>query len=117
MNSWLQKRLEENPDGLFLKFGDNSFTISDLKREISAVQKAFLASGINQKDRLVILLPNGVEIVEILLSCFETGVIAVPLSPKFTEKELEKILDEIQPVAIVTNWELSKKLLISLFCI
>ena len=30
---------------------------------------------------------------------------------KFTEKELENILDEIQPVAIVTNWELSKKLL------
>ena len=68
MNAWLQKRLEENPDGLFLKFGDNSFTISDLEREISAGQNAFLASGINPKDRLVILLPNGVEIVEILLA-------------------------------------------------
>ena len=48
MISWFQKRLEENPDGLFLKFGDNSFTISDLEREISAVQNAFLASGINK---------------------------------------------------------------------
>lgn len=110
MISWFKKRLEENPDGLFLKFEDNSYTISDLAREIASVKKAFSASGIKSKDRLVILLPNGVEIVEIILSCFETGVIAVPLSPKFTEKELGKILDEIQPVAIVTNWVLSKKL-------
>ncbi len=113
MNSWLQDRLENNPEGIFLKFNQNTYTIVDIARNISILQKAFSASGVNQRKKIIIILPNGVELVELMLACFESGVISVPLSNNITNDELVNIVNEVKPDAIITNWKFSKNLSIS----
>ena len=55
------------------------------------------------------IIGNGVDIVEIILACFESGIIVVPISVKFTKIELKKIIKLINPKVIVTNWELKNR--------
>ncbi len=110
MKSWLQKRLAINPTGLFLKFGEETFTFGEIADSVTIVQKAFSASGIHSKNKLIVLLPNGIELVEVILTCFESGIISIPISTKFTSEELNSIVKEVQPDAIISNWNFSKKL-------
>ena len=57
--------------------------------------KSLLKNELTFKDKVVIFLPTGVDTVEMILACFEIGVIAVPLSIKLTEQELELSLIHI----------------------
>ena len=109
MITWFQNRLKNHPNSSFIIFQNKSYSISNISGNILSIQKVFSASGIKPKDRLIILLPNGIEIIETILACFEMGVIAVPISTKFTDIELIKIIKMINPVSIITNWELSSR--------
>tara|TARA_B100001250_G_scaffold409561_1_gene434130 strand:- start:60 stop:1460 length:1401 start_codon:yes stop_codon:yes gene_type:complete len=107
MISWFRNRLKNDPDSVFITYKEKSYTISDLSSNILSIQKVFSASDIKEKDRIMIFLPNGIDIVEIILACFESGIIAVPITTKFTNLELKKIIQIINPKAIITNWDLS----------
>ena len=50
MNSWFQDRLDNNPDEVLLKLNQNTYTIVDIARNISIIQKTLSASGINQRN-------------------------------------------------------------------
>ena len=110
MISWFKdRRLKNDPQKQFLVYQNRSYTIEELSLNISTIQKVFSVSKINKQDKLVVFLPNGVDIVEIILACFESGIIVVPISIKFTKIELKKIIKLINPKVIVTNWELKNR--------
>ena len=45
---------------------------------------------INPKEKIIIFLDNSIELLEIILACFEIGAIAVPISPSITKLERER---------------------------
>ncbi len=109
MLTWYKKRLKTKPDDLFLIYDNQSYNISDLSNNIIINQRVFITSGLKRGDKVIIFLPNGIESIEVIISCFELGIIAVPISIKFTKIELKKIVQLIQPKIIITNWNLSSK--------
>jgi len=111
--TWLQTQLTNNPHKLFIQETINQYSYSNVADMVATYSKALLKEGIQAQDRIIIYLPNGVELVEIMLACFEIGSVAVPISPKLTEKERNAIIEKIQPKLIIANWE-HKSTLISL---
>ena len=111
--TWLQTQLINNPHKLFIQEGNNQYSYSNVVDMVATYSKALLKEGIQAQDRILIYLPSGVELVEIMLACFEIGAVAVPISPKLTERERNAIIEKIQPQLIIANWEY-KPALISL---
>ena len=109
MVSWFQNRLDKNPSNPFIFYNNNFYSSLDLSGNILSIQKVFSACDINKQEKLIILLPNGIDIIELILACFESGVIAVPISTKYTDSELVKIIKMINPKSIITNWEFSHR--------
>ena len=102
--SWLQNQVNQNPEKLFIQFGDNQFSYLDIAEMVQTYSRSLLRENIQPQDRILIYLPSGVELIEIILACFEIGAVAAPISPKLTEGERNVIIDKIQPKLIITNW-------------
>ena len=102
--SWLQNQVNQNPEKLFIQFGDNQFSYLDIAEMVQTYSRSLLRENIQPQDRILIYLPSGVELIEIILACFEIGAVAAPISPKLTERERNVIIDKIQPKLIITNW-------------
>ena len=102
--SWLQNQVNQNPEKLFIQFGDNQFSYLDIAEMVQTYSRSLLRENIQPQDRILIYLPSGVELIEIIFACFEIGAVAAPISPKLTEGERNVIIDKIQPKLIITNW-------------
>ncbi|MGW0789317.1 class I adenylate-forming enzyme family protein [Streptomyces sp. NPDC002911] len=51
--------------------------------------------------RVVIRLPNGPHLADVLLTCFDTGLVAVPLHPRATDREVTGIAERVSATATV----------------
>ena len=93
--SWLQNQVNQNPEKLYIQFGDNQFSYLDIAEMVQTYSRSLLRENIQLQDRILIYLPSGVELIEIILACFEIGAVAAPISPKLTEGERKVIIDKI----------------------
>ncbi len=61
--------------------------------------------GMKRGDRLCVYLPNGVGIIDLFLACIKLGVIFVPINILYREREINHILQDAGPTAVVTASE------------
>ena len=101
--SWLQNQVNQNPHKLFIQKGDQQYSFVDVGDMAATYSKALLKKGIQPQDRILIYLTNGIELIEIVLACFEIGAIAAPISSMLIESEREQIITTIQPKLIITS--------------
>ena len=103
--SWLQNQVNLNPEKLFIQFGNDQFSYLDIAEMVQTYSRSLLRENIQPTDRILIFLPSGIELIEIMLACFEIGAVVLPLSLKLTEKERTAVIEKIQPRLIITNWK------------
>ena len=60
------------------------------------------AAGLDRSDRIAIVLPNGPEMVIVLLAAMSVGC-AAPLNPKYREDEFRFYLDDLRAAALMTR--------------
>ncbi|SPP92915.1 class I adenylate-forming enzyme family protein [Bradyrhizobium vignae] len=89
-----------HPEKEALVCGSDRVSYGELDRRIRSVATGLLKLGAKPGDRLVIYLPNGIELVELLYAAFSVGVIAVPVSTRLTPLELQYICRDSKPFAV-----------------
>jgi len=99
-----ENSLSKVGDRTLLHFGHDEWTHSHLLSEAENLARLLLYHGLRPGDHVAILLPNGPEIFLAFLSLARLGCVAVPLSIKYTETELVKILIDSE-----TKWVLGLK--------
>lgn len=67
------------PEKTALVCGRDRVSYSELDQRILNLAAGLLKLGAKAGDRLVIYLPNGIELVELLYAAFSIGVIVVPV--------------------------------------
>ncbi len=89
------------PDRIAAICGDQRVSFAELDKTSNQIANALLERGVGLGDRVAVLMPNGVELIETLAGIVKTGALTVPLSPRLTEKEVHFILGHCEPRAIV----------------
>jgi long-chain acyl-CoA synthetase len=69
------------------------------------VAAGFLAAGLDPGDRVLALLPNGPELIELLFGCMRSGTILVPMNWRLSPAELTSVAADADARAIVTSDE------------
>jgi long-chain acyl-CoA synthetase len=80
--------------------GSERLTYDELDRRIRSVANGLRENGIGARDRIVVFLSNGVEVVELFFAAFSLGAIVVPVTTRLTPNELLHICSDSSPVAI-----------------
>jgi fatty-acyl-CoA synthase len=90
-----------------LKDDQKELSYAELDRRIKALAEALSRGGVTKGDRVAVLMPNAIEMVEVLFAAARLGAIFVPLNWRLGEDELAFILDDCTPNALIysTEWE------------
>ena len=78
------------------------FTYAELDGRAKASARALTEGlGLKKGDRLALLAGNRVEFLDVFFACGKTGVVLVPLNTRQTAGELQGILEDAEPKALV----------------
>lgn len=94
MDRWKDRPAFENM-GTTLTFGD----IEKLSRDFAAYLRG--PAGLNEGDRIVIIMPNVLQFPVALFGAIRAGLVPVNANPLYTAPELRGILEEATPKAVV----------------
>ena len=80
--------------------GRRALTFNELRHHITAIAIALNAEGIGRGHRVALALPNGPELATAFLAVASCATCA-PLNPEQTPEELESVLRDLQPRALI----------------
>ena len=80
-----------------------SLTFGELAERSHRLAAVFRRRGLAAGDRLAIHLPNRVEFIDVFLACIRLGVIFVPVNILYRAREIEHIVRDAEPRAVVTT--------------
>ena len=67
--------------------------------------RRLLAAGLQPGDRVLAVLPNGQELIELLLGCARSGTVLVPVNWRLSSDEIIAIAEDAGARAIVASTE------------
>src|SRR5262245_48510015 len=83
--------------------GDVRLTFRDLHERVAGLAGSLHARGFGAGDRLALLLPNGLEYIELVYACAWLGVAAVPLNTRLSVVEIDRALADAQPRGLIRH--------------
>ena len=92
-----------NPDAPALTFEEHSLSYGELNRRANRLAHRLIAMGVSPGDRVAICVERSMEIVVGLLAILKAGAGYVPLDPAYPSDRLSYMLEDSQPVALLTQ--------------
>ena len=89
------------PYRAMLYFKGSKVLYADFIRQSDSLAAALVAMGVQQGDRVAMLLPNCPQMVIGFHAIWKAGAIAVPVNPLYTEREIEHSLNEVDARAVI----------------
>jgi len=83
------------------------FTFGDLEQRSNQMAATLRLRGLKRGDRLAFFLPNQPEVIDLWLAAVKTGIILIPVNVLYRQRELQHILTDATPAAIVTTHNLA----------
>jgi malonyl-CoA/methylmalonyl-CoA synthetase len=84
-----------------------SLTFGELDARSDRTARFLAARGFARGDRLGFYLPNRVEFIDLFLACVKLGIIVVPINVLYREREINHIVADAEPKAVVTTRSLA----------
>jgi long-chain acyl-CoA synthetase len=105
-----EQTLAANPDRLALIDGDSRLTYAELAERVGLLAASLAAHGAGARDRIALLLGNGVPFLIALLACARLGAIAVPLNIREQQPGLAWMLVQSGSRLVIHEAELAPRL-------
>jgi acyl-CoA synthetase (AMP-forming)/AMP-acid ligase II len=91
------------PERAVWKYGTAASSYAATANRVSRLAGGLQRSGIGIGDRLVLVMPNGPELFELLWACFWAGIVAVPLNRHLHPREVAFVVEHSQGAALVVS--------------
>ena len=83
--------------------GGQSLTFVELDARVRRTATALRRRGLRSGERLALLLPNGVDYIELVYACSLLGAIAVPINTRYAGAEIDRLLDDSKPRGLIRH--------------
>jgi acyl-CoA synthetase (AMP-forming)/AMP-acid ligase II len=103
VHQFLEASAESYPEKIALIHDEVRITYSQINNMANHFSHWLMEQGINNGDRIVLLLENCLEYVACYYGTLKTGGVLVPLSPDLKSDKLEHIFKEIQPKVVIAS--------------
>ena len=88
-----------------LEFQGATYTFGDVDARSNRLAQLLALRGLRTGDRLCVYLANCIEMIDLYLACIKLGVIFVPINILYRDREITHILNDADPVAVVSTSE------------
>lgn len=111
VQNFLADACKRSPDKLALVCGETQATYREFDQMSNSLGHLLQSLGVTRGDRIIILLPNGIEFSVCFFAVLRANAIAVPLKQQMTAEDLLKISVDCSPSIIVVDHFSAKKVL------
>ena len=84
-----------------LEWAGKLFTFGEIHTRSARLANVLRARGVNAGDRLAVYLANRLEYIDLYLACTRLGIIFVPVNILYRDREIQHILHDSEPVALI----------------
>ncbi|MHA1906732.1 MAG: AMP-binding protein, partial [Candidatus Thorarchaeota archaeon] len=99
----LTRNAQCRPDHLGVVFEEKRLTFREFNRNVNRIANALRGLGIGKADKVAIVLPNCLEILELYWGIAKLGAVAVPLSTLLMSSGLKSLVTDSDAKVVVTN--------------
>jgi malonyl-CoA/methylmalonyl-CoA synthetase len=92
-------------EAVAIEFRGQQLTFADIDARSNRMAWLLNSRGLHPGDRLCVYLSNSIDMVALLLGCIKSGVTFVPINILYREREINHILLDSKPSAVVTAEE------------
>ena len=103
IHQFLEKSAEKFSEKTAVIKGDTRATYSRINSNANKMAHFLFAWGIEKGDRVVLILDNSIEYIIAYYSVLKAGAVAVPLSTDLKPDSLKPLLEDMEPVAIISS--------------
>src|SRR4051794_6712625 len=97
-----QATVRRVPDAVAIHYRDSALTFAGLDERSGAFAAALAERGVARGDRVALYLQNVPAFVVSALAAWKLGAIVVSVNPMLKEREVRTLLEDCEPVALVT---------------
>jgi fatty-acyl-CoA synthase len=101
LGSWPSRRARINGSKPALRQGDRQLSYADLADRVDRLASGLAELGVKHGDRVAYLGPNDIATFETFFAAGRLGAIFVPLNTRLTGPEIDVLLDDARPAALV----------------
>ena len=104
ISSWIAGHAQRSPEQVAIRFDGSEISYLELERRVALLAGALASrTGIAEGDRVAYLGQNAPELLDLLFACARLGAILVPLSARMPAPELEVVLGNSEPKALLAE--------------
>jgi acyl-CoA synthetase (AMP-forming)/AMP-acid ligase II len=103
--SVLEQHARVRPGAIALVDGSERIEFATLADRARRLAAGLGAAGVGAGDRVVLRLPSSHRHLELLFACARLGAVLAPVDPRLRGDELEAVLDDADPAAVVDDPE------------
>ena len=83
-------------------------TFRSFNTRVNKLANALVAAGLRRGERLALVLPTSLELLEVYGACEKLGLVAVPLNTRLSPREIAEILVDSEPAGLVYDARLAE---------
>lgn len=102
----LRARARRDPDGVYMRFGDRSWTFGETDELVHDAARGLMGIGLEKGERIGLFMPNHPCFIFAWFATNLAGGVTVPINPSFTSFLLEYILEDSGVRGLVTTADL-----------
>jgi amino acid adenylation domain-containing protein len=103
VHEFLTESAAAHPDKTALVCGERRITYAELDRRTNQLAHALVDEGVRRGDRVVVLLPNSIEMAVAVFGTLKAGAVFVPVNSGVKSDKLAYIANNCSAVGLVTN--------------
>jgi acyl-CoA synthetase (AMP-forming)/AMP-acid ligase II len=92
-----------SPDAIALEDGSAALTYHQLDDRVNRLAARMVGKGIRKGDVVAALLPNGCDYIVAVLAAARAGATFCPLNPRFTAREVARLVHVARPRAVLVD--------------
>jgi acyl-CoA synthetase (AMP-forming)/AMP-acid ligase II len=99
----LTRHAHYRPHHVAVMCGDQRLTFRELNQRVNRLAHALTTLGLRKGDKLAVILPNCLELLDIYWATAKTGLVVVPMSPLLRGPGLITLLRDADAALVISN--------------
>ena len=104
------EQVEKTPEAAAVEFEGRQLTYIELNRQANRLAHYLQILGVKPETRVAICVERGLEMIVGLLAILKAGGAYVPLDPAYPPERLQYMLEESDPVALLTQAHVKERM-------
>jgi len=105
-----KQQVQKNPDNIAVQFGEKTLSYSGLETRVDALAAQLYALGVKPGVLVAVCIDRSADMVSCLLAIMQAGGAYVPIDPKQPADRIAIILEDANPLVLLTETELRNKI-------